>query len=420
MIQSAIKLWGRYSHINWAMVDQMMVSGANFLMSILLARFLGVEEFGRFTLAWIPILFFSSIQHAAIASPMMSIGPKQSDTESPAYFSALLVQTLIYAGLGSFLLFVGLHWMNGIFPAWHLDGVGFPLAVASFAALLQEFFRRYFFTKEQPNIAFINDSIRYLGQMAILTGLFLFSSVSMDTAKVLWVVAALSLTASALGIFFFDRIEFKAVAFKETFGRHWHFSKWLTGSALITWLAGNVFIVGAGALLGASAVGALKATQSLMGIVHILHMGLENIAPITAVKHFYKGGKTALKSYLNKVTLVGGGATLVVSTIAIIIPELLLGLIFGQKYQGYGFLLKWYAIIYFFVFISLSLHIALRTFERTQPIFWAKLWASCFSVITVYPLIMFYGLSGVMVGLLGIQLIIYATLILAVRKEMRD
>ncbi len=36
----------RYSDINLVLLDQAMVSGVNFLTGILIARFLGIEEFG--------------------------------------------------------------------------------------------------------------------------------------------------------------------------------------------------------------------------------------------------------------------------------------------------------------------------------------------------------------------------------------
>ena len=41
LIQTAARFLSRYSHINWALADQTMVSGINFLTGILLARFLG-------------------------------------------------------------------------------------------------------------------------------------------------------------------------------------------------------------------------------------------------------------------------------------------------------------------------------------------------------------------------------------------
>jgi hypothetical protein len=48
LIQSTVQLLKRYRHVNWALADQAMLSGVNFLTVVLLARALGIEEFGRF------------------------------------------------------------------------------------------------------------------------------------------------------------------------------------------------------------------------------------------------------------------------------------------------------------------------------------------------------------------------------------
>ena len=39
--------------------DQIVVSGSNFLISILILRYLGIEEFGVFSFFWLIILFSS-------------------------------------------------------------------------------------------------------------------------------------------------------------------------------------------------------------------------------------------------------------------------------------------------------------------------------------------------------------------------
>ncbi len=62
MIESARRLLLRYSYLNWALADQTMVSGVNFMTGILIARYLGVTEFGRFTLVWMAVLFVNSLQ----------------------------------------------------------------------------------------------------------------------------------------------------------------------------------------------------------------------------------------------------------------------------------------------------------------------------------------------------------------------
>ena len=397
-----------------------MVSGTNFVTGILLARYLGIEEFGRFTLAWIAVLFVNSIQHAMIVSPMMSIGPKQSEAEAPAYFGAVVVQQIFFSGVVFFLLLAGVQLSSVLFPEWRVESLAFPLALAALTFQFQDFLRRYFFTRERPSVAFANDAIRCLGQTAVLIWLCLTVSDTLDTAKVLWVIAITAGTAAACGTFLVERIEANAAKLRTIASRHWRFSKWLTASALLYWTSGNLFIIAAAALLGTAAVGALKAAQNIMGITHILIQGLENIVPVRAASHLRHGGVKAMSAYLRRVTIIGGIATFAVAIVVAAVPELWLGMIYGTVYQGYGYLLQWYAAIYLLIYLSLPLRTALRALESTRPIFIAYLLMTMFSVIAAYPLVSSLSLKGVMLGLFGVNGILVATLALAVTRKRDD
>ncbi len=61
----------------------------------MLARFMGLREFGVFALAWMSVLFVNSLQGALIIAPMMSIGPKQEEKDRPSYFGAVVFQELV-------------------------------------------------------------------------------------------------------------------------------------------------------------------------------------------------------------------------------------------------------------------------------------------------------------------------------------
>src|ERR1017187_6438615 len=74
----------------WALTDQAVVSATNFLTGVMLARFMGLREFGVFTLAWMSVAFANSIQNSLIVAPMMSVGPKQEEGDRPFYFGAVV------------------------------------------------------------------------------------------------------------------------------------------------------------------------------------------------------------------------------------------------------------------------------------------------------------------------------------------
>ncbi|MEE9542392.1 MAG: MATE family efflux transporter, partial [Thermodesulfobacteriota bacterium] len=224
----------------------------------------------------------------------------------------------------------------------------------------------------------MNDAIRYLGQLGILV--WLFSVTRLDSAGVLWIIAGTSLAAVVKGAFSLERLKWDRETFVSVLNRHWHFSKWLTGSALMQWTSGNLFIVAAGGVLGASAVGALKAAQNVMGVTHILFQGLENVVPVRAGSHFHQGGLKALVTYLRRVAWTGGLATAVIAGLAVVFPEFWLKMFYGDEFIPYGYLLRWYAAVYLLIFIGLPLRSGLRALEHTRPIFLVYLVTTLFAL----------------------------------------
>ena len=55
----------------WSLADQIVVSGANFLTMVVLARQLGLHDFGIFTLYWTSVLFVAALHSAFIILPMV-------------------------------------------------------------------------------------------------------------------------------------------------------------------------------------------------------------------------------------------------------------------------------------------------------------------------------------------------------------
>lgn len=394
----ALNKWIRdHQHVNWALIDQGMVSVINFLTGILLARYLGLAEFGVFTLAWIAVEFVIGIQQSLIVAPMMSIAPKQPVEAHPGYFGAIFAQQLGYAVLSFIICILGLLFVNALKPDWGLDGIGPALAAAMLAAQVQNFLRRYFFTLGRATTAFWLDFVRYGGQIGLL--LWLFHSLEIDAKWTLWVISGTATASVLIGCFFLDRIAFDAGVAKSIFHRHWRFSRWLLYSEVVRWGTTNLFMIAAGSIIGPAAVGAIRATQNLVGLCHVLYLGLDNIAPISASRHFSEGGLAALIRYLKRLTWVLVAVVGMTVLIAAAVPELWLGLIYGENYAGQGYLIRWWAITYLVAMISVPLGYGLRATEYTKPFFWANVVLAVFTVATVYPLTRYLGVDGVMIGL---------------------
>ncbi|MCZ6716399.1 MAG: polysaccharide biosynthesis C-terminal domain-containing protein [Gammaproteobacteria bacterium] len=418
MIQASVRLLGRYSHINWALADQAMVSGVNFLTGILLARYLGLEGFGQFTLAWMAVLFVNALQHATIIAPMMSIGPKQSAAELPAYYGAVIVQQVVFSLCGFVVLFAAVEATPLVFPDWGLGGLGLPLASAAVAFQCQDFLRRYLFARGRAAQAFVNDGVRYFGQLAVLTWLFLSFPDRRESESALWVIAGTAAAAAFCGVFLVERIAWAPGALRATAARHWRFSRWLAGSAVMQWVTANLFLLAAGALLGTAAVGALRAAQTLMGPCNILFQGLENVVPARAAWHFQHGGKAALVGYMKKIGLVFGLVTAGIAVVVAAAPDFWLGLAYGGEYVGYGYLVRWYAVVYVVFFFAVPLRAGLRALEETRGIFIATVFGATVSVVGAYPLVSGFGAVGAVAGMAVVQLCIQGALLRGVTVQM--
>jgi len=86
--------------------------------------------------------------------------------------------------------------------------------------------------------------------------------------------------------------------------------------------------------------------------------------------------------------------------------------------------LRLYALLYIFIFLSGPLRAGLQALEFTAPVFWAYPAMIAFSVLLAGPLARSLGLNGVMIGMIVTQCIaqtlVGTAFLLRVRKLRRS
>ncbi len=395
----------RYGHVNWALADQAVVSGANVLTGILLARFLGVAGFGVYSLAWAVLLLVASVHVPLIVGSMMSIGPKQTTEEAPGYYGAVIVQNLAVAVAGALLVFVGARVSGWAMPAWDIERLALPLAAATFTTVWQEFFRRYFFTRGRPSIAFALDAGRYGSQIVALIAFFLVVPGIVDAELALWIVAAAAAISALAGLKALGEIDYRAGVMRAVATRHYHASKWMVVSEPIEWASDYVFMFATGAFLGTAAVGALRASQNVAALVNILFLSLMNVVPARTARALHEGGMSAMSRYLRSVVFTAGPATAAVCLVLAATPGFWLRILFGEEFADYGELVRWWALYYAVNFFALPLRSGLRALEETKPVMTARVLGACFAVASVGFLVPTFGLRGALIGVLATKTI---------------
>jgi O-antigen/teichoic acid export membrane protein len=387
----------------WALTDQAVVSATNFLTNVMLARFMGLREFGIFALAWMSVLFVNSLQNALIVAPMMSIGPKQEEKDRAFYFGAVVFQEALLVSFCFVLVFVSLKVSSNFFRHADLRHLALPLAVSAFAYQGQDFIRRYFFATRQSRCAFVDDALSYLPQLPIL--FLLHGAGYLNSAVALWVMAGTSLLGMVAGWFWVEPLEFNWPWINAVSRRHWKISRWLGASSLLQWTSGNLFVIAAPVYYGAAAAGVLKASQNLMGATHVWFQGLDNVVPAETARRLREGGVRSMLAYTRSILLKWGSLTLLFAIVMAIAPGFWLGLIYGPQMIQYGYVLRLFALIYVFIFVGGPLRAGLQALEFTVPIFWSYLAMTAFAFAFAVPMAKWLGLNGTMLGLLGTQIL---------------
>ena len=401
MISQLAGLVRRYQGFNLVLVDQAMVSGSNFLIGILLARFLGLEAFGLFTLAWIAVLFVQSLQNALIISPMMTIGGRTAPADAERYFGSVFRHQLWFF-LASLLLTLT------ALAIWHLFihrlplSTGLALTALITASQWQDFLRRYHFTISQVMSATLGDAVRYLGQVATLLVLVLLAGNQLTLVEALWAKAICSTGGAIVSMATARPRRFCPDTHRSVTREHWAFGKWLAGSTLLYWSSSHVFMLVAAAVLGPVAVGGIRAVETLMGAAHIVFQAMENAIPPRAARTFKAGGEPALTSLVTKLAVGGAATTFALALALSVAPEFWLGLVYGPDFAAYAPLMKWFGLIYILMMVSLVLRIGLRSLERTRPIFASSIITAGIAISLSYPLTAHLGLVGTMIGLVAV------------------
>jgi O-antigen/teichoic acid export membrane protein len=162
------------------LTDQGLVSGVNFLVGILLARFLGVEVFGLFSLAWMVLFFASGLQQAFLTAPLFALTAKQNDRSS--WFAQLLTVQL-FVSVASFLLVVlAVELCQFIQPAWYVPKISVILGLLVAVYLFNDFRRRVLFVKQKSREVVAVDIFGYALQPVFLVALYFFDALDLSTA----------------------------------------------------------------------------------------------------------------------------------------------------------------------------------------------------------------------------------------------
>lgn len=405
--------------VNLALLDQALVSAVNFGTGILTARYLASDEFGRYVLAFMVVAAANMFQQSLTLDPMLSIGSKKEGEAAELYFSAVVLHQLVLCLALSIAILVGTWGVGLIFPAWDLGSLSLPMVAATIGFQFQELLRRYFFVRHRLGMVIINDGLRYGTQIVAVFCLLKWAGDRAVGSDVLLIIAATSGLAVIHGFLNFGKWRSTRDAVASATAENWRYSKWLIASSGLRAFNTTVFTSAAGYFYGAMAAGELRAAQNLVAFIHIFYLGLENFALVRAAHAFARHGVEALRSVVTKLAFFGGGVTIASLALVCLYAGRILALLYGDRYLHITDLVYLWAFNYAFMFFVLPTGIAVRAMEQSRLILIVEGLQTLFSLVAAYPLLIYFGPSGAVLGYTGGNLIVLIYFVFMLNKMMR-
>jgi O-antigen/teichoic acid export membrane protein len=379
-----------------AAIDQGIISAANFLATIILARNVSPTELGVYGVGFIALRLVRSLQEGLVVQPMNVFGAGMDKADFQRYATSSTLLQLLLAGACSLAAALG----GWILTALGNDTAG-PALFALWSAflwwMLQEYVRRILYTRGMVFSAVANTLLANVFRLALM--LWWAPQGKLSGIRGLDAIAWGSLVALIPGIWatrsYWTR---NALQIKETWLRNWSFGRWVLGGSLAGWVAVEFYPVLTAGMISFAAAGAYRALQNLVAPIHLLLRATDTFLTPRAAKSYDLNGQSALKRTVRVIYFVSGIPILGVLVIAMLFPAPSLRLLYGETYVGYSSSMVLMALFYALLFAYYPLQSALKAARLTRPIFIANL-AAIGAMFTVgIWAILRWGVAGTIAG----------------------
>ena len=400
-----------------ALIDQAVFSGANFLTTVLVGRFCGLDELGVYALAFALVVFLMVIHESLVWTPYTVYCHRKASHEQPLYAGSALAMQGLFTMAGMVLLALAASVQPlGIGPAG-LAAVLWVLVAVAPCYLLREFVRRWLLARLQVAAVLVLDVAVTVLQFA---GFFVLWRTSLlSAATVFAAVGAACLIPSALWLLGARRrFRIRRAAVRGELRRHWSFGRWICASQ-ITDAAHNYALHWLLALaVGTAATGVYAACSSIVLIFNPLILGIGSVLGPRAAQVYAEGGRTEVCRVVWKTTALLTAAMSVLCAGLVLFGEAALRLLYhGAEYAGHGPIITLLALATLAGTISFAADHGMRVLERPDLNFKVRSLGLGVTLLVAASLVGMWGVLAAAIGRLcgmslasGVQCALFARL----------
>ncbi len=395
---SASKKVGRWvTKGSLAILDQGLISGSNFLIGILLARWLVPAEYGAFSLAFSVFLLLSYVYQSLLSEPQAVFSGSAYRQCLRGYLKALLSIQLVVTAFGLGLLGGSAAIVYAMGKAEGLPGALAGVAIASPCILFFWLLRRSYYMNLAPARAAMGAFIYFV---LVTGGLF----VAYKKALVSPFSAYLLMAIGALGTGLFLLSQVKKVLPPDTcdaptaaqaWHKHWEYGRWALAVSVVTWIPYYMYYPLVSAFSGMAAAGQLKALMNLSLPMEQSYTALAILFLPYAARVCREKGVSSSGPLVRRITLLFVGGAVAYWGLLIPFKGVVFHVLYGGKYMEVAPLIPYVALGTTMWSAAFGPAILLRAIESPDSIFYARIVASVLSLVIGVPATKVFGLWGV-------------------------
>lgn len=382
-----------------AVIDQGVVSLANFVTGVILARALLPEGFGLYILGLSIVLLMLDLQTTVTTTPYMVFRPQLHGRERAAYLGSTIVGQIALSLL--VITAVALGWI-----ALRLGGAQADVSAVLIALLLtvgfilfRDFVRRVCFAHLQPSAALRVDILVTLLQVGGLLLLVWFDAITVTRA---FLVIGAAAGAISLGWIVANRRSVAIVPGRigADLRKNLSFGKWLLMSALV-WAA-TIYIYPwlLVAFHGTGTAGIWAAGLGIMALINPLLLGLQNFLGPRIATDYADTGPGGLRQSVRRAAVVLAAVIGPAAIFVALIGGRLTTVIYGDPFAGNGVLVALLVVNLFISALAFPFSRGLFAFNRADVDFKVNLVAFALMLTVGVTLTYANGAVGAAWGLI--------------------
>lgn len=381
----------------WAVTDQALFAGTNFLASILLARWLEPAAYGAFSVAYAVFLLVGTLHTGLWTEPMLVYGSGRFRKSFAAY-QRILFRSHWRFGMLTALVFLLLTLGFWAFGAQEIALSFLGLSFAAPSVYYLWLVRRGAYVLLEPHLAALGGGL-YLLLYLGLTIILLRTSILNATTAFLAMAAAALLSAESIR--WHTKDDFDRIANEnEVRCLHWNYGRWALLAGLFSWVPWNIYYLILPAFHGLEAAARFKALMNLlMPILHfngalgqLLVPGMVRALATGKLRQFVLASLTVLVTF-----------ALTYWLLLVTLGSKFMVWMYGGKYLEDPVWIIWLGLAPVSAAVVAVMSSLLRSMEKPEIV--ARLYGllAMSTILLGIPLVWIYGICGSTIALLFVN-----------------